>query len=75
MELLQFLRSNNVEDASEADSAYIVKYFDSDGDGLLDYEDLLQMVLPCDDSYLRSAIAQRDIANVDKESRLSDEIE
>ncbi len=30
MELLQFLRSNNVEFATEADTAYIIKYFDSD---------------------------------------------
>jgi Ca2+-binding EF-hand superfamily protein len=41
MELLAFLRSNDVEDCSEADTAYIIKYFDSDGDGLLDYEDFL----------------------------------
>jgi Ca2+-binding EF-hand superfamily protein len=41
LELLAFLRSNEVEDCSEADTAYIVKYFDSDGDGLLDYEDFL----------------------------------
>ena len=57
MELLQFLRSNNVEDATEADTAYIVKFFDSDEDGVLDYEDFLQLVMPCDDAYLRSAIA------------------
>ena len=57
MEILMFLRSNNVEDATEADTAYIVKFFDSDGDGVLDYEDFLQMVMPCDDPYLRSAIA------------------
>jgi len=57
MELLHFLRSNNVEFATEADTAYIINYFDSDYDGLLDPEDLLYLVLPCDNPNLRSAIA------------------
>lgn len=57
MELLNFLRSNNVEEATEADTAYVIKYFDSDQDGLLDPEDLLYLVLPCDNPNLRSTIA------------------
>lgn len=49
MEILKFLRDNGVEEATEADTYYIVKYFDSNDDELLDYDDLLQMVMPCDD--------------------------
>ena len=49
LEILKFLRDNGVEEATEADTYYVVKYFDSDGDEKLDYEDLMQMVMPCDD--------------------------
>ena len=34
-------RDNGVEEATEADTHYIVKYFDSNGDEKLDYEDLM----------------------------------
>ena len=57
MEVLQFLRDNGVEEATEADTHYIVKYFDSNEDDMLEYEDLMQMVMPCDNQYLRAAIA------------------
>ena len=56
LELFKFLRDNAVEEATEADTHYIVKYFDSNMDDMLEYEDLMQMVLPCDDQYLRAAI-------------------
>lgn len=49
MEILKFLRDNGVEEATEADTYYMVKYFDSNDDELLEYDDLLQMVMPCDD--------------------------
>ena len=49
IELLKFLRDNGVEEATEADTYYIVKYFDSNDDELLCYEDLLQLLMPCDD--------------------------
>ena len=35
MELLHFLRDNNVHDMTEADCYYIVKFFDADEDGRL----------------------------------------
>jgi len=35
----------------------MIKYFDLDGDELLNYHDFLQMVLPCDDAYLRAAVS------------------
>ena len=49
LEMLKFLRDNGVEEATEADTHYIVKYFDSNSDDMLEYEDLMQMVMPCDD--------------------------
>lgn len=64
-----------MEEATEADTYYVVKYFDSDQDEMLDYEDLMQMVMPCDDQHLRAAIAQRDIYEVTKHDFLDAEIE
>ena len=49
IEILKFLRDNGVEEATEADTYYMVKYFDSNDDELLNYEDLLQLLMPCDD--------------------------
>ena len=57
LEILKFLRDNGIEEATEADTHYIIKYFDSNDDDKIDYEDLMQMVMPCDDQYLRAAIA------------------
>lgn len=37
LEILNFLRSNNFEDATEADTASIVKYFSGHDSGYLDY--------------------------------------
>ena len=42
---------------------------------MLEYEDLMQMVMPCDDQYLRAAIAQRDIYEVHKHDYLDTDIE
>ena len=36
-----------------------IGYFDLDHDGKLNYHDFLQMLLPCDDAYLRAAVTQR----------------
>jgi hypothetical protein len=49
MALFNCLRENGVEEATEADTFYIVRYFDSDHDEALSYEDLLQLFMPCDD--------------------------
>ena len=37
LEILNFLRSNNFEDATEADTTSIVKYFSGHDSGYLDY--------------------------------------
>ena len=37
LEILNFLRSNNFEDVTEADTASIVKYFSGHDSGYLDY--------------------------------------
>ena len=52
-----------------------MQYFDSNGDDKLEYEDLLQMFMPCDDQYLRAAMGQRCIYEVTKHENLDPEIE
>ena len=37
----------------------MINYFDLDGDGQLNYHDFLQVLLPCDNPFLRSAATQR----------------
>ena len=54
MELIHFLRDNNIHEMTEADTYYLVKFFDSDEDGRLHYPDFMQMVLPIDNNALRS---------------------
>ena len=57
--LTQFMRENGYRELEPADFKQMIKYFDLDGDGLLSYHDFLQMLLPCDDAYLRAAASQR----------------
>jgi Ca2+-binding EF-hand superfamily protein len=59
MELLHFLRDNNVHDMTEADCYYTVKFFDADEDGRLHFPDFMQLVLPCDNNVLRATATQR----------------
>ena len=54
LEILNFLRDNDVHSITEAQCYYLVKFFDSDEDGKLNYPDFMQMILPCDNPYLRA---------------------
>ena len=45
--------------ATEADCYYLVKFFDSDEDGKLNYTDFMQVLLPCDNPDLRAEATQR----------------
>lgn len=44
---------------SERDCGRVVEYFDSDGDNGLNYKEWMELLLPCDDLYMRSEITQR----------------
>ena len=41
MEILNFIRDNGVNHVTEADCYYVVKFFDSDEDGKLNYPDFM----------------------------------
>ena len=75
MEILNFIRDNNVHDMTEADCYYLVKFFDSDEDGRLHYPDFMQMVLPCDNNVLRSAATQRPNAIIGRGDFLTLDVE
>lgn len=66
MELLHFLRDNGIDSANEADCYFMIKYFDSDSDGKLNYSDFMQILMPCDNTHLRAQIAQRQNYTVKK---------
>ena len=59
MEVLNFLRDNSIHNITEAETYYVVKFFDSDEDGKLNYPDFMQLVLPCDNAHLRARATQR----------------
>lgn len=54
MEILNFLRDNGEHTVTEAECYFVVKFFDSDEDGRLNYADFMQLILPCDNPYLRA---------------------
>ena len=54
-----FLNENNRNNYSVRDCDYLIKYFDIDCDGVLNYTEFMQMVLPCDNLLLRSEASQR----------------
>ena len=73
-EIFQFLQDNGLE-ASMEECTYLVKFFDTDEDGALNYTDYMQMVVTCDDAYLRSTVTQRDPYGVNTDEFLSPVLE
>lgn len=50
---------------------FLVKFFDSDEDGVLNYTDYMQLVITCDDAYLRAVVTQREPYGVNPDEYLS----
>ena len=64
-----------VDYANEVECMYAVKFFDKDEDGLLTFEDYLQMTLPCDDVKARADAVQRPNYKVPNGSTLPKHLE
>lgn len=75
MEILNYLRDNGIHNFTEADCYYVVKFFDSDEDGKLNYPDFMQCILPCDNPYLRAVATQRPNVYINKFDYLTIDIE
>ena len=54
--ICQYQRENGYRELEPTDFKQMIKYFDLDSDELLNYHDFLQILLPCDDAYLRAAV-------------------
>jgi Ca2+-binding EF-hand superfamily protein len=52
-ELLSFVRDNSIYHLQEEELYQMLRYFDTDEDGRLSFQDFLQLVLPCEDNGLR----------------------
>lgn len=70
-DIYAFLKDNEFDDVAYEDCQYLVKFFDSDEDGVLNYTDYMQCVITCDDTYLRAAVTQREPYGVNPDEYLS----
>jgi Ca2+-binding EF-hand superfamily protein len=70
----QFLTDNGFQ-GRIGDCAKLVRFFDSDGDGILSYQDFIQMILPCDDNYMRAEVQRRPYSRVGRFDALPIEME
>jgi hypothetical protein len=74
-EICNFLRDNSVYHVSESEAYTLVQFFDSNGDGRLTYQEFIQMVLPCEDNYLRNVTLDRYAVRVGRYDHLPRDIE
>lgn len=74
-EILNFLRDNAILNATENECYRLLTFFDSDEDGRLSYHDFIQMVLPCEDNFLRKFVKERPSYRVPRYDYLPRDIE
>ena len=74
-ELLTFLRDHGNFTASENELYRLVRFFDCDEDGRLNFQDFLSMLLPCEDNLLRNVTLDRPSFRVGRYDSLPRDIE
>lgn len=74
-DLWNFLRDNSSYGATLSECDQLVRFFDSDSDGVLSLADLQQMLLTCEDNYLRDSVLARYAPRVLSYERLSHAVE
>jgi len=75
LEISPIYSDNGVNYITLGDIDLLVSYFDSDRDGVLAYSEFNQILLPCEDQYLRSTSTQRPTYNVSRYDRLVGSLE
>ena len=74
--LAQFLRENGYRELEPGDFKQMVKYFGVDGEEEgLTYQAFLQILLPCDDAFLRSSLSQRPCSHLPSNANLPMRVE
>jgi len=74
-ELCNFLRDNSVYHVSESEAHTLIQFFDSNGNGRLSFTEFSQMVLPCEDNFLRNITMDRYAVRVGRYDHLPRDIE
>ena len=75
LEVLNFLRDNGVHHVAEGEAFELVKFFDSDGNCRLTFNEFIQLFLPCEDMVLRNVTQDRLGRRVGRFDRLPRDIE
>ena len=70
-----FLRDNQVYHVGESELHTLTLFFDSNGNQRLSFQEFLQMVLPCEDNYLRNRTLDRPSRHVGRYDFLPRDIE
>lgn len=74
-DVLHFMRDNGYDQTEENECKHVCRYFDAQAEDRLHYIDYLQILLPCDQPYLRAQATQRPTYPVEKDSFLPYEVE
>jgi Ca2+-binding EF-hand superfamily protein len=75
IELINFLRDNSVYHVAESEMYNLVCFFDSDGNRRLQYQEFIQMLLPCEDNLLRNMTLDRPSRRIARFEHLPRDIE
>eukprot|EP00494_Astrolonche_serrata_P027278 UN27541 len=75
IEIINFLRDNGVHHVAEGEAFELVKFFDSDGNCRLTFNEWIQLLLPCEDMVLRNVTQDRLGRRVGRFDRLPRDIE
>lgn len=74
-ELGNFLRDNGIYHVLDSELGTLVQFFDSNGNQRLSFQEFLQIVLPCEDNYLRNRTLDRPSRHVGRYDYLPRDIE
>ena len=75
LEILNFLRDNGISHVLESEARDLIAFFDNNGSGRLSSTEFTQILLPCEDNYLRSVTQGRLSRRVGRFDRLPADIE
>ena len=74
-EICNFLRDNGIYHVSDSEAHNLVMFFDNNGNGRLSFDEFIQMILPCEDNFLRNLTLDRPARYVGRYDHLPRDIE